>query len=207
MKKIKYILVLVSLTSALNTVFSQSEFMHKVKNTTWTFGLSDHIVVDGGKETSFPFDTKAWNLTPFPSRITIDGYFQKGWSFQGELAYSQYKVGSVMDKITLTKAGAYFGADFNAKFAFSHWARKEGWFDPYATVGYGFTYRSLAYNKSTGNNNLGLGCNFWIYKGFGINLQGVGKFVMKGGSKSNYTHYSFALVYKLMAKKRNLGDK
>lgn len=189
------------------TAFAQGEFMRKIKGTTWTFGLSSHIVVDGGKETSLPFDTKAWNYLPFPTRVTVDGYFQKGWSFQSELAYNQYKVGSIMDKIAITKAGMYFGGDFNAKFAFSHWAKKEGWFDPYATVGIGFTQRSLAINKFTGNNNIGLGCNFWIYKGFGLNLQALDKFVFKGGTKSNYTHYSVAIVYKLLSKKRNLGDK
>ncbi len=207
MKNTKSFILLFVLAFSLNFSYGQGEFMRKIKNTTWTFGLSDHIVVDGGKETSFPFNTKAWNIVPFPSRITVDGYFQKGWSFQTELAYTKYKVGNIMDNIPITKAGTYFGVDFNAKFAFSHWAKKEGWFDPYATVGYGFTYRSLAINKATGNNNLGLGSNFWIYKGFGINLQAMGKFVMKGGQKSNYTQYSFAIIYKLLAKKRNIGDK
>jgi hypothetical protein len=66
-------------------------------------------------------------------------------------------------------------------------------------AGYGFTFRS-GVNKSqtsTGTNNLGLGCNFWIYKGFGLSLQSVGKFAMKGGAKSNYLHHSVGLVYKL----------
>ena len=206
MKNIKFTLLCLAVICFFTTASSQ-DLMRKIKATTWTFGLSEHIVVDGGKEMSFPFDTKAWNYTPYPSRITIDGYFRKGWSFQAELAYNQYKVGSIMDKVAVTKAGTYFGTDFNAKFAFSHFAKKEGWFDPYVTLGYGFTYRSLATNKSTGNNNLGIGCNFWIYKGFGLNLQGLGKFTMKGGAKSNYTHYSVALVYKLFAKKRGVGDK
>lgn len=207
MKNIKTLIVLIALTLGINSASAQGTLGLKIKQTTWTFGLSEHIVVDGGKEMYFPFDTKAWNMVPYPSRITLDGYFQKGWSFQAEFAYNQYKSGNILDKVAIVKSGTYFGADFNAKFAFSHWAKKQGWFDPYATVGYGFTYRSLTSNKATGNNNLGLGCNFWIYKGFGLNLQGLGKFVMKGGGKSNYTHYSVALVYKLVSKKRNLGNK
>lgn len=206
MKNLKLAVVTFSTLFCVHSASSQ-QLARAIKNTTWTFGLSEHIVVDGGKETSFPFDTKAWNYTPYPSRITIDGYFRKGWSFQGELAYNQYKSGNIVDKVSITKAGAYFGADFNAKFAFSHFAKSEGWFDPYVTLGYGYTYRSLVKNKNTGNNNLGLGCNFWIYKGFGLNLQGLGKFVMKGDGKSNYTHYSVAIVYKLLGKKRNIGDK
>ena len=207
MKNFKSIIILLALTTAFNTGFAQGDLARKIKNTTWTFGLSAHNVVDVGKEMSFPFNTKGWNYLPYPTRVTVDGYFQKGWSFQTELAYSQYKVGNIMDKIAITKAGVYFGADFNVKLAFSHFAKKEGWFDPYATVGVGYTYRSLAINTSTPNNNLGLGCNFWIYKGFGLNLQAMGKFMMKGGSKSNYNHYSAAIVYKLLGKKRNIGDK
>lgn len=177
------------------------------KNTTWTFGLSGHIVVDGGKETSLPFDTKAWNFTPYPSRAFVEAYYKKGWSFTAELSYNQYKSGNVVDAVTITKNGTYAGADFNTRLAFSHFAKKEGWFDPYATIGFGYTYRDNAVNVHTGNNNIGLGVNFWIAQGFGLNLQALDKFVMKGGSKSNYTHYSVAIVYKLLSKKRNLGDK
>jgi hypothetical protein len=175
------------------------------RHTTWVFGLSDHIVVDGGNEMKFPFQTKAWNYVPFPSRVTAEMYFMKGWSFQTELAYTQYKTGNILDNVTISKPGTYFGFDANAKFMMSHWTNKQGWFDPYFTLGYGYTYRSLARNTSTGNNNLGLGCNFWIYKGFGINLQGMGKFAMKGGTKSNYTHYSFGFIYKIMSKSDQMG--
>lgn len=202
MKLRSIILVIAAVFAFNNSVFAQH---FSIKHTTWTFGLSNHIVVDGGKELSFPFDTKAWNYLPYPTRLTADMYFMKGWSFQTELAYTQYKVGNIMDNVTISKAGTYFGFDANAKFAMNTWAKKQGWFDPYFTLGYGYTFRSLAINKSTANNNLGLGCNFWIYKGFGLNLQGLGKFAMKGGSKSNYTHYSAAIVYKLSSKSDKMG--
>ncbi len=202
--KLRSILVLAFAMFVANYSFAQA---FRIQNTSWTFGLGDHIVVDGGKETFFPFDTKAWNYLPFPTKGTAEMYFMKGWSFQAELAYTQYKSGNIMDKVAITKAGTYFGFDANAKFMMSHWTNKQGWFDPYFTVGYGYTYRSLALNKNTGNNNLGIGCNFWIYKGFGLNLQGLGKFVMKGGGKSNYTHYSVSLVYKLMSKGDKMGIK
>lgn len=186
---------------------SAQDFATKIKNTTWTFGLGNQIVVDGGRETFFPFDTKAWNYLPYPSKVFVEGYFQKGWSFVFDVAYNQYKTGNIVDKVTINKNGTYFGADFNARFAFSHWAKKEGWFDPYFTFGYGYTYRNNAVNIHTGNNSIGLGCNFFIWKGLGLNLQGLGKWVMKGGTKSNYTHYSATIVYKLLGKRRNLGDK
>lgn len=202
--KLRAILITAAVIFSISKISAQK---FRFQNTSWTFGLSNHIVVDGGKETTFPFDTKSWNYLAFPTRITTDMYFMKGWSFQAEIAYDQYKSGTIMDKVAIKKTGSYVGFDMNSKFAMSHWTTKSGWFDPYFTIGLGYTYRTLASNKSTGNNNLGLGCNFWIYKGFGLNLQGVGKFVMKGGNKSNYTQYSLALIYKITSKGDKLGIK
>lgn len=202
--KLKALILSVAAVIALNGNLFAQHF--SPKHTSWTFGLSDHIVVDGGKELNFPFETKAWNYMPFPTRLTGEMYFMHGWSFQAELAYTQYKTGNILDNVAITKAGTYFGFDANAKYMMSHWTNiQNGWFDPYLTLGYGYTFRDLAKNKSTANNNLGIGCNFWIYKGFGLNLQGLGKFVMKGGTKSNYTHYSVALIYKLMSKSDKMG--
>jgi hypothetical protein len=200
-------IIVVLISAYFNKFYAQKiGFKQLIKQTTWTFGLSNNIVVDGGRETFFPFETKAWNSLPFPNSFFIEGYYYKGWSFNGTISYNQFKSGNIVDKVSITKNGTYVGADFNARFAFSHWAKKEGWFDPYVTFGYGYTYRDNAVNIHTGNNNIGLGCNFWIYKGFGLNLQGLGKWVMKGGTKSNYTQYSVTLVYKLRTKYRNLGD-
>lgn len=202
--KLRSVILFAASLFIINNSFAQH---FSLKHTSWTIGLSDHIVVDGGKETRFPFETKAWNYMPFPTRATVEAYFMKGWSFQTELAYTQYKTGNIMDNVAITKAGTYFGFDFNGKFAMSHWTNKPngGWFDPYLTLGYGYTLRTLATNKNTANHNLGIGCNFWIYKGFGLNLQGLGKFAMKGGAKSNYTHYSVSLLYKIKSKSDKMG--
>ncbi len=190
-----------------SSAFSQgNKFKIFLKQTNWTFGLGNSVVVDGGKEATFPFEFKAWNYVPFPNRLTLEGDYKKGWSFQTEFVYNQYKAGNIVDKIAIAKPATFFGSDFIAKFAFSHWVGKSGWFDPYVTAGIGYTYRSGAVNIHTGTNNVGLGCNFWIYKGFGLNLQGMGKFVMKGGAKSNYTNYSATIVYKLLGSKRSLGE-
>lgn len=217
MKKLFYTTVLWSLFFSVNFAYSQSFSLGRaIKNTSWTFGLSGHIVVDGGKETSFPFNTKAWNYLPFPSRISIDGHISRGWSLQGEIAYTEYKKGAIVDGLPIVAKGLYIGADLNAKFSLATLTKiKNGWFDPYLTVGYGYTLRNVPFvthldgyiaNKHTGNNNLGIGCNFWFYKGFGLNLQGLGKFVMKGGERSNYTHYSAAIVYRILSKKQKLGN-
>ncbi|MEI8137612.1 MAG: hypothetical protein WCH21_09845 [Bacteroidota bacterium] len=187
--------------SSAQTINSSAQtILRRVKNAVWVFGLSEHIVIDNGKEYQFKFDTKNWNLTPYPSRITAEAYLKKGWSTQIEFAYTAYKANKVVDNITSLKDNTFFSSDLNLRYHFEVLFKEPNFFDPFLTAGYGFTFRS-AVNRtqtSTGTNNLGVGCNFWIYKGFGLSLQSVGKFTMKGGSKSNYLHHSIGVVYKLM---------
>lgn len=183
-------------------VFSNTNaqsFGRILKNTPFVFGLSEHIVIDNGKEYQFKFDTKNWQLMPFPSKISAEAYLKKGWSLGSEFAYTSYKANKVVDNITQLKDNTFFSADFNIRYHFDILYKTPSFFDPYLLCGYGFTYRTgvnLTQN-STGTNNLGLGCNFWIYQGFGLSLQSVGKFALKGGTKSNYLHHSVGLVYKL----------
>lgn len=187
------------LTLAAVSTTSAQTFAQRIKNTTLVFGLHEHIVIDNGKEYQFKFDTKNWQLTPFPSKITAEAYLKKGWSLQTEFAYTGYKANSTVDNVIQTKANTFFAADFNIRYHFETLFLKQSFFDPFLTAGYGFTFRSGVHNtqNSTGTNNLGLGMNFWIYKGFGLSLQSVGKFALKGGSKSNYLHHSVGVVYKL----------
>lgn len=186
---------------ALATVYtSQAQtFAQRLKSTTFVFGLHQHIVIDNGKEYQFKFDTKNWQMTPFPSKISAEAYLKKGWGLQTEFAYANYKANTVVDNATLLKDNTFFAADLNVRYHFETLFLKPSFFDPFLTAGYGFTYRS-AVNKtqnSIGTTNLGLGVNFWIYSGFGLSLQTVGKFALKGGAKSNYLHHSVGVVYKL----------
>ncbi|MBL7918589.1 MAG: hypothetical protein JNM96_09330, partial [Bacteroidia bacterium] len=57
-----------------SSAFSQGgKFKIFLKQTNWTFGLGNSVVVDGGKEATFPFEFKAWNYVPFPNRLTLEG--------------------------------------------------------------------------------------------------------------------------------------
>jgi hypothetical protein len=193
-------------TIAALVVFSNTNaqtFGRILKNTPFVFGLSEHIVIDNGKEYQFKFDTKNWQLMPFPSKISAEAYLKKGWSLGTEFAYTSYKANKIVDNVALLKDHTFFASDFNIRYHFNILFKAPSFFDPYLMAGMGFTYRSgvNAGQTSSGTNNVGVGCNFWIYKGFGLNLQSVGKFAMKGGSKygekSNYLHHSVGLVYKL----------
>ncbi len=198
MKVLKSISLSLLTLATVYTTTAQT-IAQKIKSTTFVFGLHEHIVVDNGKEYQFKFDTKSWQLTPFPSKITAEAYLKKGWGLQTEFAYTGYKASSTVDNVVQLKDHTFFSADFNIRYHFETLFLKQSFFGPFLTTGYGFTYRS-AVNKSqisTGTTNLGLGMNFWIYKGFGLSLQSVGKFALKGGTKSNYLHHSVGVVYKL----------
>jgi outer membrane protein W len=199
MKSVKTLSLFIALFMLAHITSAQT-LMQRIKNTTLVFGLSEHIVVDNGEEFKFKFDTKNWQLMPFPSRITAEAYLKKGWSLQTEFAYTTYKANTIVDNVMQTKDNSFFSADLNIRYHFEALFVHQNFFDPYLTAGYGYTYRSAVtkMQTSTGTNNLGLGCNFWIYKGFGLNLQSVGKFTMKGGDKSNYLHHSIGVVYKIM---------
>ncbi|MBA2613495.1 MAG: hypothetical protein H0U95_16140 [Bacteroidetes bacterium] len=196
MKALKSISLSLLTLGAVYTASAQT-FAQRIKNTTLVFGLSEHIVIDNGKEYQFKFDTKNWQLTPFPSMISAEAYLKKGWSLQTAFAYTGYKANKVVDNKLQLKDNTFFSADFNIRYHFETLFLHPSFFDPFLTTGYGFTYRSAVVNKSTGTTNLGLGMNFWIYKGFGLSLQSVGKFALKGGAKSNYLHHSIGVVYKL----------
>jgi len=91
---------------------SAQSLMQKIKNTTLVFGLSEHIVIDNGKEYQFKFDTKNWNLMPFPSKISAEAYLKKGWSLGTEFSYTSYKANKIVDNILQTKDNTFFSADF-----------------------------------------------------------------------------------------------
>lgn len=198
MKALKSISLSLLTLATVYTTSAQS-IAQRIKNTTLVFGLSEHIIIDNGKEYQFKFDTKNWQLTPYPSRITAEAYLKKGWSLQTELAYTGYKANTVVDNNLQLKSSTFFSADFNIRYHFETLFLHQSFFDPFLTAGYGLTYRSAVHvtQNTTGTNNLGLGMNFWIYKGFGLSLQSVGKFALKGGTKSNYLHHSVGVVYKL----------
>ena len=200
MKSIKTLYISL-LTLAFVVTINAQPFVQRLKNITFIFGLSEHLVIDNGKEYQLKFDTKNWNLMPFPSKISAEAFLKKGWALQTEFAYSSYKSDKlfVIDNVIQTKDNSFFSADFSIRYHLESLVLHHGFFDPYITAGYGFTYRSGVNitQTSTGTNNLGLGCNFWVYKGFGINLQSLGKFALKGGVKSNYAHHSIGIVYKL----------
>jgi len=166
------------------------------KKTPWTFNLGGHVVDDDGKPFNQLFNVNdSWNFLPYPTRIAVDGYFQKGWSFQGEFSYTQFKAGKVINNDVKTVGSTFFSADVHVKYDLNEVFGDTHWFDPYVAGGYGYTMRSIATNPNTATANLGLGFNLWIYQNLGFNLHTMAKFAMQQGT-SNYLHHSVGIVYR-----------
>lgn len=167
------------------------------KKTPWTIGLSGHVVDDDGNPFKKLFDvSKGWNFLYYPSRLTIDGYYQAGFSFQTEFAYTQYKVSKRINNETNTSVGTFFSSDVHVKFDLNELMGQTNWFDPYVIGGYGFTLRSAEKKPMTATSNIGLGSNLWVFENLGFNLQTMAKFAMVQGT-SNYLHHSVGIVYKI----------
>ncbi len=191
-----FLISIVSVANAQGGGKKQSPIKRFFKKTPWTFNLGGHVIDDDGHPFNKLFNaSNSWNFLPYPTRLAIDGYFVKGWSFQGEFAYTQYKTGKEVNGDILTKNGTFFSFDGHVKFDLNEIIGDTHWFDPYVLGGYGYTMRSIAKNPNTGTANLGLGFNVWIYQNLGLNAQSVAKFAMQQGT-SNYLHHSVGVVYR-----------
>jgi OmpA-OmpF porin, OOP family len=165
--------------------------------TPWTFGISGHVVEDDGKSFTNLFNVgKSWNFLPYPTRLTIDGYYKSGFSFQGEFAYNQYKSGKDINSEIISNTWTFFSADINVKYDLNEVFGPTNWFDPYVAAGHGYTLRTGAPKPNTVTFNMGLGANFMIWENLGFNLQSMAKFSMIEGT-SNYLHHSVGVVYRI----------
>jgi len=171
-------------------------FKRLIKKTPWTVGLSGHVVDDDGTPFKNLFNVnKSWNFLSYPVRVTLDGYYQAGFSFQAEFAYTQYKSGKIINSEVNASIGTFFSSDVHLKYDLNELFGPTNWFDPYVAAGYGFTLRTVAKKPMTVTSNIGLGFNIWIYENLGFNVQSMAKFAMIENT-SNYLHHSVGVIYK-----------
>ena len=111
-----------------------------------------------------------YNIIPSLSRVSIGRYLDEGFSL--ELAGSVNKIKKIGDTPTLSDL-LYIGADLGIKYDLNKIIGDTKWFDPYASVGGGYTWLD---SEGTGTLNGGLGANFWLGDHVGLNVQ------------SNYKH-------------------
>lgn len=109
--------------------------------------------------------------------------------------------------------GNMIAVDLHAKYAFYYlYAPKAKWFDPYVTLGAGYTYRTNAPKITHAPSlNFGIGFNFWLVQSFGIQLGSTGKFGLTPRiwkTSANYFNHTVGVVYRFdIAKKNTSSDK
>lgn len=205
-------------------------FSKKMQGTPWVIGHGWNIVHDdAGKWFKNLFNTdKAWNMTPYPLRLTCEKWLYsnkdssgkaRGWSIEFMGAYNRYGTGNYLvdreNPILVPMQYKLFSFDLHAKYNFNKlldlnklMGAKKEIFQPYGTFGLGYTYRTLPAHPNTVSLNVGLGFNMWIYKGWGVQIQGLAKFGLKDrfpNSGSNYLQHSIGVVYQFSLKPSEKG--
>jgi OOP family OmpA-OmpF porin len=175
----------------------KNKLIRKLQRVVWTAGIHGVVIDDDGHPLKKLFNVgDSWSFVPFPSRLTVEAYVDKGLSIEGGFVYSKLKKGKLEsgDRIR-TKDAALFAFDASAKYNLNELIGDTKWFSPYAIGGFGYTYRGVTTPKNGIMANIGLGFTAWFYKGFGLNLQSMAKFAINGAS-SNYLMHSAGVVYR-----------
>lgn len=191
------ILLFVSFTMSFASSFAQpSGSMIPKKPYKWQFGLGWNAVEDDGRGFCQPFDVKqSWNIPVFPSRLMVDRYLDKGLSVEFAGAYNYYKEDKLVNDTT-NLSGLFISADLNCKYSFYELLQVK-WFDPYLSLGAGFSQRDVYADPAGVTANVSAGTNFWIVRNWGIQLQASAKLGIGGSIRNNYAQYTAGLVYKL----------
>ncbi|MCW3076533.1 MAG: hypothetical protein JWO32_1142 [Bacteroidetes bacterium] len=184
--------------------------MQKLAESPWVFGLGWNIVDDNGKPWKKGFDAhNSWNIQGYPTTVRVEKFYDKGFSFVFNFAYNKYKAGKLINsEIPNATTTNFMSFDLNGKYNFCElydintklFNFATPVFDPYATTGFGYTYRNTPRFGGAATYNIGLGLHSWIYKGFGVNLEVMAKFGLAGPffrTPTNYTQYNFGIIYQL----------
>lgn len=174
-------------------VTKKTTMWSKLTQTPWIIQFGPDIVDDNDsrlKEFKI-FDDRNY----YPIHASAEKRIMKGLSIQ------------VVLSSTTLRPHDFWSTDINAKYSFLTKSIEETkWFDPYALLGGGNTYRDFPHGQhkatnhdNSGNLNVGGGVNIWAFKNAGIYLQTVAKFVLleKKYDGTNYLQFSAGIVFKI----------
>ena len=209
MKRILFLLTFVIILS--NSFAQPYKTIKAQKPYKWMAGISWSAIDDDGRPFTGLFDVPNWNYEFYPTRLSLDRYFKKGWSAEAVATYTKYLPGKLINGSTST-SGIFFAFDVNGKYSFyQYYAPNMRWFEPYFTFGAGYTFRSAPIvSAHVPNINLGFGMNFWISQSIGVQFHSNAKFGMFPkiwNTNTNYLQHSAGIVYRWGEnKKHKNGD-
>jgi len=187
------------------SLMAQPASLTKKKNPyKWMFGISWNVIDDNGDAYSRLLDYEdSWNYLYYPSRISVDRYLRKGWSWEAMAAYNEYTASKIINDSTGLE-GMFISADFHVKYSFAKMFGNK-WFDPYISAGLGVTYREVMDNPITPTVNVAFGANFWFSRRWGMQIQTIGKLGIVEDiydSNTDYLQHTIGVVYRKDASKR-----
>lgn len=198
-------LACVALACILTTsTFSQEPELELTKkdsivNSYWLVSLGTNIVDDSGHEFSRLFDMEdAWNMVPYPSRISVGRYFKNGLGLEAIGSYNQYKEGKTIDKVVNPEDKDYFGIDFRVSYDLNMILGETGFFDPYIGIGAGYTD---ANNQGRGTYNAVAGFRTWFSDHWGLDFNTTGKWAMSTDNATNHIQHALGVAYRFDVEK------
>lgn len=170
-----------------------------IVKSSWIFTIGTNIIDDSGDEFGNLFDVEdAWNMVPYPSRVSIGRYFENGLGLEAIGTYNRYKEGKVVDNSINPEDVDYFGLDFRVSYDLNMILGETGFFDPYVGIGAGYTD---ANNQGRGTYNAIVGFRTWFSDRWGLDFSSTGKWTMNTGNSTNHIQHAVGLAYRFDVEK------
>jgi len=165
----------------------------------WMVSLGTNIVDDSGDEFSKLFDIDdAWNMVPYPSRISVGRYFKNGIGLEAIGTYNKFKEGKIIERQINPEDVDYYGLDFRLSYDLNMILGHTGFFDPYVGIGAGYTD---ANNQGRGTYNAVLGFRTWFSDHWGLDFNSSGKWTMDSANSSNHIQHALGVTYRFNVEK------
>jgi hypothetical protein len=172
----------------------------------WMIAANWSAIDDNGETYTKLFDLPgSWNYEYFPTRLMVDRFYYKSWSFEGAASYNRYYSAKQVNDTTGLD-GSFFSLTMGMKYSFNRYLRKAKWLDPYISMGLGGTYRTVRENPLTAHVYTTFGANFWMSKKWGIQLQTTGNLAIAADiytTDADYLQHALGIVYRFDPKKRS----
>ncbi|WP_372745157.1 OmpA family protein [Lutibacter sp.] len=146
-------------------------------------GIAGH----GSWFNEFSNATDHYNILPAISRFSVGRYITKGLSV--EAAGTLNKIENMGDNSVNDLS--YFSLDGAVKYDLNNIIGETAWFDPYVTVGGGYTWLE---DWDTGTANGGLGANIWFNENIGLNLETKYKHTFESNIVQHFQHSAGIIV-------------
>ncbi|SDR00585.1 Outer membrane protein OmpA [Flagellimonas zhangzhouensis] len=165
----------------------------------WLVSLGMNAVDDSGHEFDRLFDLDgAWNIVPYPSRVSVGRYFNNGLGLEAIGSYNQYQEGKIVDKVEMTEDVDYYAMDLRVSYDLNKILGETGFFDPYIGIGAGYTD---ANNQGRGTYNATIGFRTWFSDHWGLDFNSTGKWAMNTEKANNHIQHALAVAYRFDVEK------